>query len=45
MFTAGTTMAAPAINPNLVYEITFLQYLIFTLCYEGFGQAITVVAG
>ena len=31
MLTTGATMAAPAKNANLVYEITFLQYLIFTV--------------
>ena len=37
MFATGTTMAAPAKNAYLVNKITFLQFLIFTLCIEGFG--------
>jgi hypothetical protein len=32
MFATGAAMPAPAINPDLVYKIAFLQCLIFTGC-------------
>lgn len=32
MFIAGATMATAAENADLIYEITFLQNLTFTVC-------------